>query len=55
MIIGIILIIIALVLVAIPMFSNEVSSSTVITEAFLSLLKLIPLAILIYIILKLFF
>lgn len=55
MLVGIILIIIALVLVAIPIFSNEVSSGAVITEAFLSLLKLIPLAIIIYIILKIFF
>lgn len=54
MTVGIIFIIIALVLVAIPMFSNELSLGTVITEAFLSLLKLIPLAIIIYIILKVF-
>ena len=55
MTIGIIFVIIGLVLVAIPMFSNELSLGTVITESFLSLLRLIPLAIIIYIILKMFF
>ena len=55
MIVGIIFIIIALVLVAIPIFSDEVSLGSVIVEVFLSLLKLIPLAIIIYIILKVLF
>lgn len=55
MIVGIIFIIIALVLVAIPIFDSEVSLGTVITEVFLSLLKLVPLAVIIYIILKVFF
>ena len=55
MIVGIIFIIIALVLVAIPRFSSDIPLGNVITEAFLSLIKLIPLAVVIYIILKIFF